>query len=182
MTTTIRAMIALLFTSLLLWGCTSEQGPGEGAREPEADSSGAQERDFVGNSSIQLPASWSYDLARQGGDSWQFSISPQSFNIGSPCKRNGPLSEKLLARAGVFITGFAYVAALPGAAERYKQDPGKFLLDRGTLASYETLGCRPTYRTDFELKNYYVTVHMAVSDDAHESTVNRALQALNSIH
>jgi len=89
--------------------------------------------------------------------------------------------HELLARAEVFVTGFAYVADFPGAAERYKQNPGEFVLDKRSLASYETLGCHATYRMDFELNDYYFTVHVAVSDEVRDSTVDDVLEVLNSI-
>ena len=174
-----RGLVASLALSLLASGCTPEQAVEERAGESGTRPS-SEARDFVEDSSIQLPAAWSYNLSRQGPGSWQFSMSPEPFNLGGRCERNGPLSEELLDRAEVFITGFAYVDEFPGAANRYKQSPGEFILDDASLANYEGF-CHPTYRMDFELDDHYVSVHVAVSSEARAPTVDEALEVLNSI-
>jgi hypothetical protein len=174
----LRAVLLMLVGSLMLGGCTAGEGPNESVTETEAGS--RDERDFVAGSSMQLPPKWSYNLSRQGADSWNFSLSPRPFNTGGRCDRNGPLAPKLLEQAEVFITGFAYVDDFPGAANTYKQTPGEFFLDDATLANNEGF-CHPTYRMDFELDRYYVSVHVAVHRRAREATVDAALEALNSI-
>lgn len=174
-----RAWLALAAVSILVSGCTPDQADDERGGRPRTEP-GAGTRDFVGDSSIQLPASWSYNIARQGPESWQFSLSPEAFNLGSRCDRNGPLAQKLLDRAGAFVTGSAYPSEFPVAANKFKQTHGSFVLDEATLATYEGF-CHPTYRIDFAVNGLYVSMHVAVSDNAQDTIVEDALEVLNSI-
>ena len=173
----LRALVLGLIVSSTFMGCTDEEPLAEGSR---GAGSVAPARDFVADSSITLPADWSYDLSRQGPDSWNFSLSPRPFNAGGRCDRNGPLAPKLLEQAEVFVTGFAYIDDFPGAAKRYRQTPGELLLDDARLATHEGF-CHPTYRIDFELGEYYVSMHVAVSKKAREATIEAAFDVLNSI-
>lgn len=177
----LRVVVLMLVASLLLLGCTREEPAAERSRQARPGDSESGTRDFVADSSITLPADWSYDLTRQGSDSWNFSLSPRPFNTGGRCERSGPLAPKLLEKAEVFITGFGYIDNFPGAANAYKQTTGRFFLDDKTLANYEGF-CHPTYRMDFELNDHYVSVHVAVHKKAEDSTVKAALDVLNSIH
>ena len=174
----------LLATSITLSGCTSDQrseGVAPGSKSAIPPSEGHRQ-DFIAGGSIRLPSSWSFDFSRQGAKSWHFSFSPEPFTSGDPCKRQtGALSEEALAREEVFVTGFALPTNDSKAGRRYMQSVGDFVLDEGTLAGYETLGCYPTYRIDFELNDYSFTVNVAVSDVARTATLKRVREVLNSI-
>ena len=180
-----RVTLPLLVGSLILSGCTPTEESRQSANEAAARTS-EERRDFVAASSLEVPTNWSYMVTRQGAeaprrDSWNFTMSPFSFNLGRRCDpQTGPLVGSLFKRAQVFITGSAHRSDFPISASPYEQEPGSFHLDDATLANYEGF-CVPTYRIDFELDDYYVSTHVAVHQKARQAVIDEALAALNSI-
>ncbi|HYN37075.1 MAG TPA: hypothetical protein VEV82_08895, partial [Actinomycetota bacterium] len=178
MSGSLRVLGLCLVGSLMLSSCTSGGQPEHDAGDAGAAVSGNR-RQFVADSSVELPRNWSYMVARQGAvtsgrGSWSFTMSPFPFNLGSRCnRRTGPLVGTLFRRAEVFITGTAYVSEFPPSARKMKQTPGEFFLDDATLTNYEGF-CVPTYRIAFAFHDYYVSMHVAVHRKASDATIDQA--------
>lgn len=133
----------------------------------------------VAGAVFELPAAWSYAVSKQPG-SWSFDLSARhGFNLGERCDpQTGPLGE-LLDHEKAFVFGFAYRGGVPRSD--VAQTPGEFRLDPESLASYETSGCRRTYRLAFEHEGYYFVVHVALASDAGSAVEQEVLDVLNSI-
>jgi hypothetical protein len=171
--------------TLALALCGSACTPGDtlhvGA-PPRAASTSRDQVIQIAHAAMRLPDGWSYSVARMEPDSWSFAFSARhSFNLGQLCERKtGPLGG-LLDHEKAFVTGSVYRAPPPSTDSPYRQVPGELELDPGTIATYESSGCRPTYRIDFHSGGYLFTVHVALSKRAGPRVEDEVLDVLNSI-
>jgi hypothetical protein len=185
---TVSVALALAL-AVLVTGCTDESPVSAQRRAEQASPQSADERakpalnkrtwiPVFGSLRMHVPRSWSYALSKQGRRSYYVQLGTQSFNLGSLCASNGPLS--LMKPDGMVAVMYGLTNTEFPEDDFYRQSPGRFEFREKTLQGYEGF-CRDSYRIDFEKGGAYVIANVAFGAQASTKLRTRTLDALNSI-